>query len=238
MDENKNTTNISECENPEMSGSADEKPVLLDINGNPLPKAYQTTPEEDRAKNIKLLKIVSVILIIVLMGGTLIYNSPAMEKARYDMVRPFLAEDFGLESTEAFDFTVYDRDGNEVHLSDFEGKVVVMNFWASWCPPCKFELGAFERSFTEYGDDVQFMMINVTDGARETKESCLEYVDNIGYTFPVFLDTETSAMSKYGTGSLPATFFISPDGHIAAYSIGMLEKPAIEYGIQLAGGQI
>lgn len=202
-----------------------------------IPKVYRTTPEEDALKKKRTIKILIVLLVILLVGGTMIYNSVDMDSVMNDMVRPFVPSDFGLESNAAFDFTVYDREGNEVHLSDFEGRVVVMNFWATWCPSCKFELGSFERAYKEYGEDVQFMMINVTDGERETKESCLEYVDQVGeYTFPVFLDLELSAMSKYGTGSLPSTFFISPEGEIAAYAVGMLEKSNIEYGIELARG--
>lgn len=211
--------------------------IKRDINGNPLPKVYQTTPEQEAAAKKRTLKIVAILLALLLVGGTVLYTTVDIEKVRNDMIRPFLAEDFGLESTEAWDFTVYDSDGNEVHLSDFEGKVVVMNFWASWCPPCKFELGSFERSFKEYGDDVQFMMINVTDGVKETEKSCLSYIEEMGYTFPVFMDKELSAMSKYSTGSLPATFFISPDGNIAAYALGMVEKSNIEYGIKLAIGE-
>lgn len=207
--------------------------IKKDINGNPLPKMYQTTPEEEAAKKKKTLKIVAVLLVVLLIGGVILYSTVDIEKFRNDNVRRFYAEDFNLESVEAWDFTVYDRDDNEVHLSDFEGKIVVMNFWATWCPPCKFELGSFERSYKEYGDEVAFLMVNVTDGVQETKESCLTYVDEMDYTFPVYLDSDFSAMSKYSTGSLPTTFFISPDGDIVAYSIGMLEKSNIEYGIKL-----
>ena len=69
------------------------------------------------------------------------------------------------------DFTVYDLDGNEVHLSDFIGKPVVLNFWASWCSPCKMEMPDFNEKYLEIGEEVQFLIINMTDGSRETVET-------------------------------------------------------------------
>ena len=65
------------------------------------------------------------------------------------------------ELTKAFDFTVYDEEGNAVKLSDFEGKPVVLNFWASWCGPCKSEMPDFEEAYGEYGEEIQFLMVNI-----------------------------------------------------------------------------
>ena len=66
------------------------------------------------------------------------------------------------------DFVVYDAEGNEVKLSDFIGKKVILNFWASWCPPCMAELIYFEKKYQEYGDQIQFLMVNLT--SNDTKE--------------------------------------------------------------------
>ena len=68
------------------------------------------------------------------------------------------------------DFTVVDEEGNPVSLSDFFGKPIILNFWASWCGPCKSEMPDFEEAYLEYGDVIQFLMVNCTDGSRETVE--------------------------------------------------------------------
>lgn len=131
------------------------------------------------------------------------------------------------EKVLAPDFTVYDKDGNAVSFSDFSGKPVVINFWATWCGYCVKEMPSFEKAFLEYGDEVVFMMINVTDGYQETKEDALEFIEEKGYTFPVYYDTELSAASVYGASSLPATAFISADGELLHGQLGMMSEETL-----------
>lgn len=129
------------------------------------------------------------------------------------------------------DFTVYDVDGNAVSLSDFKGKPVIINFWASWCPPCKSEMPDFQDAFKEYGDQIQFMMVNLTDGSQETLESGSAYVAEQSYTFPVFYDIDISAAMAYSTSSIPASYFVNADGNLAAYAVGMIDRSALDTGI-------
>ena len=127
-------------------------------------------------------------------------------------------------------FTVYDRDGNAVKLSDMKGKPVVLNFWATWCPYCVEEMPDFEAAYNKYKDKVVFMMINVTDGA-ETIEKASAFVDSYGYTFPVYFDTTQEAAYAYYATSLPISFFIDAKGDLVAYGSGMLDTASIEQGI-------
>lgn len=130
------------------------------------------------------------------------------------------------------DFTVIDYSGAEVNLSDYFGKPIVLNFWASWCPPCKEEMPDFNAAAQEH-TDIQFLMVNMTDGDRETVEIAKEYVEAQGFTFPVFFDTELSAATAYGAYSLPTTYFIDGDGNLTTYANGMIDANTLERGIQM-----
>ena len=129
------------------------------------------------------------------------------------------------------DFTVYDMEGNPVKLSDYFGKPIVLNFWASWCGPCKMEMPHFEEVYNEIGEQVQFLMVNSTDGSSETVESASAYVAEQGYTFPVFYDTSFEASINYQAFSLPTTYFISAEGELIAKATGSIDKDTLLYGI-------
>ena len=137
------------------------------------------------------------------------------------------------EKMKAPDFTVYDADGNEVHLTDFVGKPIVLNFWASWCGPCKMEMPDFNEKYLELGEEVQFLMINMTDGSRETVEIASEFIKESGYSFPVFYDTKMDAANTYGAYSLPMTFFIDAEGYPVARATGAIDADTLMRGIDM-----
>ena len=116
-------------------------------------------------------------------------------------------------------------------LSDYFGKPIVVNFWASWCPPCKAEMPDFEEAYKTHSE-VQFLMVNMT-GGRETLESAKEHVESQGYTFTVLFDTEYSAAYAYYVNPLPATYFIDAEGNLIAYATGMLDAETLEKGIAM-----
>lgn len=138
----------------------------------------------------------------------------------------------GQEKT-APDFSVTDAQGNTVKLSDLAGKPVVLNFWASWCPPCKGEMPEFDGVYQELGDEVQFMMIDLTDGYRETVETATEYVEEQGYAFPIFFDTQYEAAYQYHVQSIPQTYFIDRDGNLVARAPGAIDEETLRRGIDM-----
>ena len=122
---------------------------------------------------------------------------------------------------------VYDGEGNAVKFSDFAGKSVVINFWATWCGYSVKEMPSFEKAFAEYGDEIVFMMIDVTDGYQETKEDAMKFIEEKGYTFPVYYDTDLSAAGVYGASSLPATAFINAEGELVHGQLGMMSEESL-----------
>ncbi len=137
---------------------------------------------------------------------------------------------------QAPDFKVYDADGNEVTLSSFEGKPVVLNFWASWCHYCKLEMADFQSAFEDAGDEVAFVMVNATGGSYETQADAESYIADEGFTFPVYYDTESDAVGAYGVSGLPTTYFIDADGNVAAGGSGMLTAEKLQAGLKLIMG--
>lgn len=130
-------------------------------------------------------------------------------------------------ASSAPDFTVYDGDGAPVSLSEMTGSPVVLNFWASWCPPCKAELPDFEEAFRN-NPEVRFMMINLTDGGQETRETAQAFIEENGYGFPVYFDEDMTAADAYGVMAIPVTVFIGKDGTVCSTCVGMMSAQALE----------
>ncbi len=131
------------------------------------------------------------------------------------------------------DFTVYDLEGNAHSLSDFRGKPVILNFWATWCGFCVQEMPEFQEVFEEYGTDIHFLMVNVTDGQSETVDKASAFLAEKGYTFPVYYDTELSATYAYGVNAMPVTYFIDAEGGAVAMGEGALDKTTLLRGVQM-----
>ena len=115
------------------------------------------------------------------------------------------------EVDDAPDFEMQTFDGESLRLSDLEGKVVVLNFWASWCPPCRWEMPSFESIYQEYKDEgVVFVGVAMSD----TLEDAQGFADEAGVTYPIGLDTDNQIAIAYRVMSLPTTFFIDKEGKV------------------------
>ena len=128
--------------------------------------------------------------------------------------------------TPAPDFTLPDIDGNAVRLSDFRGKVVIVNFWATWCPPCRFEMPSLQRAWEKLKDDGG-VVIAVHVGGKE--DEVWQFMSSYDLSFPIVLDTDSSVIKAWPVKGLPTTLVVDPEGLIRYRAIGAREwdDPAI-----------
>ena len=180
--------------------------------------------------NAKLKAIVGTALFVLIIAGAVIaYNFLTARAAAPNIIN---ADNTG-EQIEAPDFSMIDIGGNTIRLSDMRGKPVVLNFWASWCPPCRIEMPDFDKVYKEVGNDVQFVMLCLVDGRQETVERGSAYITEQGFSFPVYFDTKQEGAYAYGIRSIPTTLFIDSNGYIAAGVQGAISESTLRRGIEL-----
>lgn len=139
------------------------------------------------------------------------------------------------EVEKALDFALTNLSGQTVKLSDFKGKTVILNFWASWCPPCKAEMPDMQR-FYEKNPDVAVLAVNLTN--TETNENApLDFVKKNGLAFQILFDMDGSVGTLYKTVTIPTTYFIDAEGTIIRKIIGpMDEKTMAEFAQECKKG--
>jgi cytochrome c biogenesis protein CcmG/thiol:disulfide interchange protein DsbE len=117
------------------------------------------------------------------------------------------------------DFTLDTLDGKKVTLSELRGKIVIINLWATWCPPCRAEMPALENAYEQYRDSgVVILGLNVTN--QDSEKDIPPYVKEFGLTFPILLDRDGSVSTLYQLRGLPTTFFVNREGIIRTVVIG------------------
>lgn len=129
------------------------------------------------------------------------------------------SDKLNIKLTKAIDFKLKDLDGKTVSLSDFKGKNVYLNFWASWCPPCKAEMPDIEKLYQETKDsDLVIIAVNL----GEDKETVKSFINENEYHFKVLLDPDQSVGRKYNINAIPDSYFIDKNGNINSLKVGAM----------------
>ena len=184
-------------------------------------------------KKNKTWLLVAMAFIVVLAAAATLYGDLSGRVGTDSLVAETGTDQEGAaEPVQAPDFTVYDEDGNAVQLSDYFAKPIVLNFWASWCGPCKNEMPDFDAAYAQQGEDIHFLMVNATIG-RETQENARAYVEEEGYAFPVLYDLDGDASETYEVYGLPTTYFLDAEGNLIARAGGMIDAETLQQGIAM-----
>jgi peroxiredoxin len=125
------------------------------------------------------------------------------------------------------DFTTHDTHDNVVTLQAYHGRPVVLNFWATWCAPCRQELPVLQAAYEAYRDK-GLVILAISQDVAEKKEAVRSYVANLGVTFPPLLDPLGSVAAHYNIFLLPSTIFINPAGMVVAIHFGPMTRPQID----------
>ena len=197
--------------------------------------------------NKKTLLVLCLVFAAVMVGAAVLYNSLAGNLQPVGLVttppetqgptEPPAEDPTEVTETQptdppdhtAPDFTMLDMEGNEVTLASFFGKPIVLNFWASWCGPCKSEMPEIQEFYEQYGGDVQFILVSLDDSLETAKK----FIEDEGYTFPVYFDSTFMGSYSYGASSIPLTYFIDAHGQMVAYFRGAMSESILQQGIDL-----
>ena len=170
------------------------------------------------------LTLIVMLVVAIALGAVLILWNPIPAKAQ-ERPTPEQAT-IVKDGHTAPDFEVQMFDGSTIKLADLKGKVVLLNFWATWCPPCRAELARVEKDIIERFKGKPFVFIPVSRG--EKRETVAAFREKMGYTFPMGLDTESTIYKKYAQTYIPRNFLIDKKGKVVKASVGYDEAEFAE----------
>ena len=174
-------------------------------------------------KKSNLTLFVMLVVAIALGAVLLLWNpTPAKAQERPTPEQATIVKD----GHTAPDFEVQMFDGSTIKLADLKGKVVLLNFWATWCPPCRAELARVQKDIIERFQGEPFVFIPVSRG--EKRETVAAFRETMGYTFPMGLDTESTIYKKYAQTYIPRNFLIDKEGKVVKASVGYDEAEFAE----------
>ena len=165
--------------------------------------------------------------------GTHISTPAAVSSAGFDRLYAALGMRRPAEPAAAPDFTITTLEGRPTHLREFRGKLVLLNFWATWCAPCLHEMPSMERLYQTF-KQTDFVLLAVSMD-RQGEEVAKPFVNNLQLTFPILLDRTLEVSRQYSVRGLPTTYLIDPDGLLIGVVIGARDWYKTEAKALIAG---
>lgn len=178
-----------------------------------------------------------IVLLLFIVDKTILKEKGVVEHAgqmqKYDKMEDPEDLPVGLEKGNlAPDFELTDMEGNPVKLSDYRGKAVLLNFWASWCPPCRAEMPHMEKLYNKYKDEnFNILAVNLTNTEKNSGDA-EKFVKELGLTFTIPMDVKGEAGSDYNIMAYPTSYFIDSDGVIREKVLGALNEEYMEKEIK------
>ena len=172
-------------------------------------------------KKQKTFWIVSIpIALLFIIGGILLLLKPNILSERANASIHY-EDALGIvrykKKVKAPSFALKDLNGNEVRLDDLRGKIVFLNFWATWCPPCREEMPSMEKLHREFRNkDFTMLAINLREDGRKVKA----FKEKFGLSFPIPLDSNGAVGSDYGIASIPTTYLVDREGYVIGVALG------------------
>jgi thiol-disulfide isomerase/thioredoxin len=142
---------------------------------------------------------------------------------------PGLPADAPTQGAIAPDFTLETVDGATISLSDYRGQPVVVNFWATWCVPCREEMPLLQEAYETHAEDG---LVIVGVNVRESPEAVKKFLQEVGADFPVMIDEDGTVVDRYIVTSLPLTFFIDRDGNLRTLVVGGMTESVLDERLQ------
>ncbi|MBN8200085.1 MULTISPECIES: TlpA disulfide reductase family protein [Bacillaceae] len=184
-----------------------------------------------------LLAAAVIVLLLFIVDKTILKDKGVVEQAgqmqKYDKMEDPEELPVGLEKGNlAPEFELTDMEGNPVKLSDYRGKAVLLNFWASWCPPCRAEMPHMEKLYNKYKDEnFTILAVNLTNTEKNSGDAD-KFVKELGLTFTIPMDVKGEAGSDYNIMAYPTSYFIDSDGVIREKVLGALNEEYMEKEIK------
>lgn len=193
----------------------------MDINLSPSEQTHDTTPSR------RWWPWLAVIGLILILGGIWFTLSPVLSSSgNITSSEAALLKPAPIPGHPAPDFALKNLAGETIRLSDFKGKAVIVNFWATWCPPCRAEFPELQETAIENKDNLVIIGVNHTSG--DTPALIPGFVDEFGITFPIVLDETGETVKTYGVLGLPTSVFIDKNGRVQEVFTGIINKNYIE----------
>ncbi|MCM3588048.1 redoxin domain-containing protein [Mesobacillus maritimus] len=182
----------------------------------------------------KFLSVIGILLVVLVAIDMIVFKEDGMFNqlgltGKYKKIENANELPIALEvDSLAPNFSLVDLEGNEVQLSDYRGKKLLVNFWATWCPPCKDEMPYMQEMYEKYQDDgFEILAVNSTI-TEKSKEDVAKFISDYELTFTIPMDEKNRVSSDYEIMAYPTSYFIDSDGVIRSITVGGMTKEHLE----------